>query len=421
MNAFDFLVVMTFTSVGVIHPSLAALVNAARMSMTREGLHLRFNSCAVSFMQRCVEFILKQKVNSMVAINSHLLNRFKSIKIFDSTSWDINPLLSTVFPGCGGNASNANCKIQLCYEYLSASLTFFDITSGNKPDSGYTAQVPKHINAGELLLADLGYFSTKSFNRIVKNSAYFLSRFFVTTTMYDAKTKKRIDLKHILKKAVNNAYELDVVLGAEEKNQVRCRLICLRVSDEIAQIRRRKLRRNAAKKKKNVTEERMYMAGWTLLVTNIPNEWLPAEKVRDLYSLRWQIELLFKQLKSVLCIQKTSTTKEDRFRCEVLGKLIVAILIHRIHSQINCDYWNNKQQEISMDKLYKRIKERAFLFSEMLIISLSKAISYLKTELERVLKDCIKISQKSRLTTLQKLDCKTYERYVEKLDTEALT
>ena len=60
----------------------------------------------------------------------------------------------------------------------------------------------------------------------------------------------------------------------------------MRVSDEIAQIRRRKLRRNAAKKKKNVTEERMYMAGWTLLVTNIPDEWLPAEKARDLYSLR---------------------------------------------------------------------------------------------------------------------------------------
>lgn len=42
------------------------------------------------------------------------------------------------------------------------------------------------------------------------------------------------------------------------------------------------------------------------MVTNVPREWLPPEMVRHLYMLRWQIELLFKQLKSVLAIHEVS-------------------------------------------------------------------------------------------------------------------
>ena len=67
---------------------------------------------------------------------------------------------------------------------------------------------------------------------------------------------------------------------------------------------------------------------------------------------------------------KSVTGKEHRFRCELLGKLIVAILVHRVHADINIHFWNIKRQEISMDKLYKRIQERAFIIMEMLLTAL---------------------------------------------------
>jgi hypothetical protein len=38
------------------------------------------------------------------------------------------------------------------------------------------------------------------------------------------------------------------------------------------------------------------MCDWTLLTTNIPQRWLPVEMARALYTVRWQIELLFKQV-----------------------------------------------------------------------------------------------------------------------------
>jgi hypothetical protein len=412
---------MTFGTVGMLHPSLAAMVDAIHATMSREGLHLRFTSSAVSFMQRCVEFVLKQRVNAMSVIDSHLLNHFKSIKIFDSTSWDIDSVLRDVLPGCGGAASSANCKVLLCYEYLRGALSFFDVVPGNKPDNGYAATLPEHITSGDLLIADLGYFRLETLMHIIKCGAYFVFRFLVGTTLYNAATMQEIDLRCILQKVTGAAYQMDVIMGSKEQTRVSCRLICLRVGEKIAEERRRKLRQNAAKKGRTVSELHLYMAGWILMVTNVPREWLSPEMVRPLYSLRWQIELLFKQLKSVLTIHRSATGKESRLRCEILGKLIVAIMIHRIHADVNINLWNTKNQEISMDKLYKRIQERAFILMGLLCTSLAKAVSFLTKELNRLMKNCRKLNQKSRPTTLQALDRKISDQSVENFDCSVLT
>jgi hypothetical protein len=388
----------------MIHPSLAAMVDTIRLAMTREGLHHRFTTKAVEFMKLCVAFILKQRVNTMATIDSSLLNHFTSIKIFDSTSWNINPALRNLLPGSGGTASSASCKVQLCYEYLRGTLSFFEVTPGNNPDNRYAKQLPDQITAGDLLIADLGYFYLQMLSDIVKSGAFFLFRYMIGTTLYDAKTTKEMDLRNMLQKVNGGAYEMNVLMGRKEKSRVACRLICLRVDEKTAAERRRKLNAIAAKKGRQVSELSLFMAGWILMVTNIPSEWIPAEMVRPMYSLRWQIELLFKELKSVLLIHKSATGNESRLHCEILGKLIVAIVIHRIHANVNIKLWNVTRQEISMDKLFKRLQERAFALKDLLCRSLSLAVKYLKKELDQIMKNCRKLNQKSRPTTLEIID-----------------
>jgi hypothetical protein len=357
-------------------------------------------------MQRCVAFVLKQRIHDMATIDSPLLTRFRNIRIFDSTSWDIHPNLRDVLPGLGGAASLANCKVQLAYEYRQGVLSFFDVIPGKYSDKGYATKLPEHITPGELLIADLGYFCLQALKSIADSEAYFIFRFLVGVTLYDAATLRAIDLRNILEKATGNDYQMDVVMGQHQQKQVNCRLICLRVSKDIAEKRRRKLKKNAAKKGRTMSQLHHFMAGWTLMVTNVPREWLPPEMVRPLYRLRWQIELLFKQLKSVLTVHKSVTGKEHRFRCELLGKMIVAIVICQIHADINNSFWNTNRQEISMDKLFKRIQERAFTMMELLLTSLAKAIEFLSLELTRLMKNCRKLKQKSRPSSLQCIEHK---------------
>ncbi|MGR5867467.1 transposase [Bacillus pacificus] len=50
------------------------------------------------------------------------------------------------------------------------------------------------------------------------------------------------------------------------------------------------------KKGLHIQSVRNFLQGITVYMTNIPTEWVPKEKIYDLYSLRWQIELLFKNM-----------------------------------------------------------------------------------------------------------------------------
>jgi hypothetical protein len=148
---------------------------------------------------------------------------------------------------------------------------------------------------------------------------------------------------------------------------------------------------------------RLALCDWTLLVTNVFDKDLPAKMAWQLYSLRWQIELIFKQLKSVLAIHGSHIRNLSRLRCEIYGKLIFAVLIHRMHALFNNRLWKTFQRELSFDKFYKRIQDRAFAILHLLLLSVHKAIEYLSVEIPKVVKNCIKLQQRSRKTTLEKL------------------
>lgn len=387
------------------HPSLAGMVEAIRVSLSREAMHYRFTENAVAFMKTCVEFVLMQKVSTMAQLQTSLLKHFKRILIFDSTSWDISPKLKDVLPGSGGEASDANCKMQVCYEYKRGQLSFFELTSGITPDGAYTAHLPGHLQRGDLILFDLGYFNLNTFFEINAMGAYFISRLSLGIGLFNPLSCLPLDLYGILKKLKGNVHQMDVIVGSNKKTQVISRLVCLRVSPKIAEQRRRKLRKNSQKKGRTPSQYHLSLADWTLMITNVPSKWVPAEMVRIFYMLRWQIELLFKQLKTVLCIHKSNTGRENRLRCEIYGKLIVAILIHRVHAEINIRLWNNNKKQLSIEKLYKRIQERAFIILDLLLISLQKAIDYLRTEIPRLINSCLKSSQQSRRSTLEIIEC----------------
>ena len=91
-------------------------------------------------------------------------------------------------------------------------------------------------------------------------------------------------------------------------------------------------------------------------------------------------------------------------RCELYGKLIVAVMIHRIHAAANSRFWNSQQREVSMAKLDTRLQERAFSLLRQLLHSTDKAVASLSTELKRLLPSSLKDRQSSRMTTLEILE-----------------
>jgi hypothetical protein len=279
-----------------------------------------------------------------------------------------------------------------------------DVTAGTVSDNRYTDQLPDLLQKGDLLLIDQGYFKLKVLADIIAKKAFFLTRFFVCTVLKDAITHAPIDLARHLRQVQGNACEMNVLMGSQDRPQVACRLIALRVSEQVAEERRRRLKKEARRKGRAVSKRHLRLCDWTLLITNVPQHWLALEMARALYTVRWQIELLFKQLKSILQIHQSDTSKENRLRCELYGKLIGAVIIHRIHAVENNRTWNTTRRQVSMEKFYKRFQERAFTVLGLLLSSVPEAVAYLHDQIKRILHACLKGRQPTRLTTLEILE-----------------
>ena len=198
-------------------------------------------------------------------------------------------------------------------------------------------------------------------------------------------------------------FELEIGLGSHQQDRRIYRLIIMRASEQTAQKRKRKLNANAKRRGYKLSEKSYLFAEWTILITNIDTVNLPAEMAWHLYSLRWQIELLFKQFKSILRIHKSNTSKGARLLCEIYGTLIVAVYNSSIHGFINADLWNNGKWELSADKFAKRIQQRSMVIVEKIYCSVAAVVNYLTEQIFRVLKNCEKLKQKKRTTTLEKL------------------
>jgi len=295
------------------------MVAALSARISREALHQRFTAPAAAFLLHCLHAVLRHKLQT-ATIRTNLLQPFARVLLVDSSSWDVSEKLRAVLPGSGGNASKANCKLQTAYDYKQGELVFLADTAGTVPDNRYTDHLPALVNKTDLLLIDQGYFKLTTLNAIMAKGAFFVTRLFIGLTLEEVQTRGLIDLGKVLRQSHVPAYERQVRMG-QGTNQTRaCRLVCLRVNAQVANARRRRFKAHARRQGRTGSHRHLALCDWTLLITNVPEKWLPLDMVRALYTLRWQIELLFKQLKSILRVHQSATGNVHRLRCELYGK-----------------------------------------------------------------------------------------------------
>lgn len=104
------------------------------------------------------------------------------------------------------------------------------------------------------------------------------------------------------------------------------RLIVQRKTPEAAEATRSALRRAAARKGKALDPRSPIAAEFMILATSLPKSGYSAKAVLAAYRLRWQIELAFKRLKSLLHIDKLPTWTERGSRSWLYAHLILALL-----------------------------------------------------------------------------------------------
>ena len=217
---------------------------------------------------------------------------------------------------------SSELKIQVRWNLKSGELPLVLIEQGKASDlNSDCSSLP-----GSLEIFDLGYFSLSRFRRL-DNAAYFVSRLLHGTTVLNG-DGQAVSLRDFLP-ANENQGVVDVPVQLGKKERFACRLIAIRVPEEIANRRRQKARENASKHGRELSPEYSELLGWSLFVTNASKELLTWKEVVVLYRSRWQIELLFKLWKShnQLACQRPNAPAVE-VMAVLWAKLIGVILQH---------------------------------------------------------------------------------------------
>jgi DDE family transposase len=94
------------------------------------------------------------------------------------------------------------------------------------------------------------------------------------------------------------------------------------------------LHRQASRKQTRLDPRSLVAAAYLVLATSLPAAAFPAAEVLAAYRLRWQIELAFKRLKSLIHIDKIRTQTELGTRCWLYLHLIVALLCDHLSQDV---------------------------------------------------------------------------------------
>ena len=112
------------------------------------------------------------------------------------------------------------------------------------------------------------------------------------------------------------------------------RLIAVKRSIAATRLERKRLMRRANRKQKKVSKESLEAAQYFMVWTSLPDSFT-SSMVLEFYRLRWQVELVFKRMKSIMGLGHLPKADPVSCRAWLHGKLFVALLVERMIEEAN--------------------------------------------------------------------------------------
>ena len=183
------------------------------------------------------------------------------------------------------------------------------------------------LGPGDLVAADRGYCREAQIKYALESGAHVLQRWHGTSLPLYRGKKRPFDVLGWLRgKAGREGAEVEV----STKGALPLRLCAVAVSGKAAARERAKVRERARKQGREASERSLELAGYIVLVCSLPRREHCLAKVLGLYRLRWQVELAFKRLKSLLGAGHVPKKDPSSVRAWLQAKMLVCLLIEKL-------------------------------------------------------------------------------------------
>jgi putative transposase len=305
----------------------------ANISISDSSWYDRFTPELVEFLHQCVIHGIEELAKEPGRKLSQKLENFQDVLIQDSTIVRLHSSLADKFPAARSRAVAAGLKVGVM---VSA------VANGPKTIALYsekTAEI-KTLRIGpwikdRILLVDLGFYKNQMFARVEENGGFFISRikknmdpivFSIEEGV--SKTKCKEFMGKPISKCIQqlSGKDVDAVVkiafkrrkykGKQKKDEMLVRLVAV-YNDE---------------------DEKHH-----IYITNIQKNVLNAKDIAKLYGARWDIELLFKELKSRYALDILETKNVQIIEALIWTAMLTLIVSRRIYSLIKNSTANPKK------------------------------------------------------------------------------
>jgi hypothetical protein len=346
----------------VSYNDLAGRMEAAcGVSVSRQAYWERINTDnCVAFFKAILAAIIFQKLDRQGVSFVKNCKQFKRILIQDSTIIQLPARLMAIFSGVrNATAAICNARIQGVYDLCAGQFISFSIDPYSKNDVSVAGQID--AQPGDLILRDRGYFLIETIGEFKSRGIDTISRYKHVTKLFDPETGEEINLLHLL----SSKGEVDMMVLAGKEKNIRVRLLATPVTEEVANMRRMK-----AKKEMNghaPSQELLRLMSWSIFIVTIENPALTVRHVMKLYGLRWRIESIFKTWKSYFSFDKLHNVSARQLHVLLTARLItISLAYHGAFVPLSNKIFRRANRQLSLMKFMRYVQQNLSLLPQML-------------------------------------------------------
>lgn len=307
------------------------------LTYSKQALYKRLNGAALGFVQRVLHGTLLNLSLGAQRVLPPALAAFGRVLVQDSVLLTLPPRLVRFFPGSRNQNSRrrqAQLRVQAWLDLKHEQFVHFRHAAFAHNDAAAAGEGLEILRRGDLLIRDLGYFVLGVLRQLQDRGVKFLSRLKINVGLFDLRGRP-LDLVRLLRG--RDTLDREVLLGGEER--LRVRLVAVKVSDQEANRRRRRVRRDHGRQP---TQRYRFLLGWNIYITNVDARTWSVREVGRVYGLRFRIETTFRAWKQHFKLEDVPAGSRAQVEVLLYARLLF-ITLFEVHYLAGWDYHIHKQ------------------------------------------------------------------------------
>jgi len=185
---------------------------------------------------------------------------------------------------------------------------------------------------GDLVMGDRAYGTITGIEHCLDCGADYLLRLRTNCfNIYDADGKKIEILSVVKDLKYGESAEFTGYIHRAKKGDIPVRVCVKRKDEEACEKSRKRMARNESRKQRTYSDEAKKLDEYIVVATSLPQS-VSVNSILETYRYRWQIENLFKRLKSIMNFGDLPKKSEASSLSWLKGKLMVALLMEMLIS-----------------------------------------------------------------------------------------